>query len=269
MSNRLLKFGFHNFLNAQPVLVPLQKSAKQYGLEMVLGVPAELAEQLSASKLDLAMIPTIEYFHRAEDYRLVPDVCIASRGAVRTVLLATRKPLEDIRSLALDERSSTSVALLKILFAGRLAKDVRFVSSQPDISEMLKNHDAALIIGDQAFSVSPHPELEVYDLSEEWGRQTGKSFVHAVIAVRSEVNLENKTLDYIARARGEGLNKIDAIVDTYTQTHALDAELCKEYLENKIIYQLGKEELAGLIHFQDLCCLNGLLAKKTPVIFLR
>jgi predicted solute-binding protein len=134
---------------------------------------------------------------------------------------------------------------------------------------MLKNHDAALIIGDQAFNVSPHPELEVYDLSEEWGRQTGKSFVHAVVAVRSEVDLENKTLDFIAGASGEGLDKIDAIVDTYTQTHALDAGLCKDYLENKIIYQLGKEELAGLLHFQDLCCMNGLLTKKTPLKFLR
>ena len=269
MSNRPLKFGFHNFLNAQPVLVPLLEFAKQYGLEMVLGAPAQLAEQLNAGKLDLAMIPTVEYFHRAEDYRLVPHVCIASRGAVRTVLLVSRKPLEDIRSLALDERSRTSVALLKILFAGRLSKDVRFVSSQPDASEMLKNHDAALIIGDQAFRVSSGAELEVYDLSQEWYRHTGKSFVHAVVAVRSEVALENKTLDFIVRASGEGLSKVDAIVDTYTQAHALDAGLCKDYLKNKIIYNLGKDELEGLLHFQDSCCLNGLLAKKIPVKFLR
>ena len=93
-----------------------------------------------------------------------------------------RLPIEKIKTLALDDRSRTSVALLKILFADRFGPDVKLTSSPPDPEAMLKTHDAALIIGDQAFSLPKLPtETKVYDLSQEWFLETRKTFVHAVV----------------------------------------------------------------------------------------
>ena len=128
------------------------------------------------------MIPSVEYFKSADRYRLVPGVCIASQGEVGTVLFLTKKPIHEIRSIAADNRSRTSVALLKILFSFR--SDLSIHPFPPDLDLMLVDHSAALIIGDSAFKLrNLDSSITVYDLSEEWFRQTGKTFVHAVVAL--------------------------------------------------------------------------------------
>ncbi|MEE9498222.1 MAG: MqnA/MqnD/SBP family protein, partial [Nitrospinaceae bacterium] len=93
MTGKKLKFGFHDFINAQPLLIPLQEKEQQLGVSMITGSPANLAEWLSVGELDLAMIPSIEYLKDSEQYRLLPGIAVASRGPVGTVLLASRKPL--------------------------------------------------------------------------------------------------------------------------------------------------------------------------------
>ena len=194
MIKPLLRFGIHNFLNASPILLPLKEQGANMGFQVITDTPSALADRLKTSDLDLAMIPSVEYFKSADSYQLVPDVCIASRGEVGTVLFLTKKPINEIHSIAADNRSRTSVALLKILFSFR--SDLSIRPFPPDLESMLVDHSAALIIGDAAFKLSNlDSSITIYDLSEEWYLQTGKTFVHAVVAVRKNICLTKKIHD--------------------------------------------------------------------------
>ena len=189
MTQSALRFGIHDFLNASPLLLMLKEQGANLGFQIKTDSPAALADRLKAGNLDLAMIPSVEYFKLADSYRLVPRVCIASRGQVGSVLLLAKKPLSEISSVAADFRSRTSVALLKILFP--FPSDLVVHLVPPDLESMLVDHSAALIIGDRALTLGEFdPSLTVYDLSEEWFRQTGKTFVHAVLAVHQRVVLD-------------------------------------------------------------------------------
>jgi chorismate dehydratase len=265
----MIRFGLHDFLNAQPLRVPLLRAQKKLELKIERAVPSALAEKLKVGELDLAMIPTIEYLKEAEHYRLLPDIAIASRGEVGTVLLVSQVPIGEIKTLALDNRSRTSVALLKILFADRFSKDIQFTSIPPDPKAMLKAHDAALIIGDQAFTLPELPaETKIYDLSQQWFLETQKTFVHAVVAVREGVVLPAGMCANIQSAKQKGLQEIPAIAKQYAGSTGLDFNIAEDYLKNKIIYDLGEQELEGMTLFRDKCFDQGMIAKKPEIRFI-
>jgi chorismate dehydratase len=269
MAGKKLKFGFHDFINAQPLLVPLRERAQQLGVTLITGSPASLAERLQAGELDLAMIPSIEYLKDASRYRLLPGVAVASRGPVDTVLFASRVPLQKVQSVALDVRSRTSAALLQVLFGEIFPSDVTLESTDPDPQAMLKNHDAALIIGDPAFSLrSAYPDLQVVDLSEQWFEQTGKTFVHAIVAVRNGVELDQVFLDTVQDAKKEGQSRIESIAQTESEQSGIGLATCLDYLTTKIIYDLGQEEMIGLQHFRDVCFEKGILDHKDTIQFV-
>ena len=232
------------------------------GLVIRTGSPAQLADQLSGGELDAAMIPAIEYLKQADRFRLLPNISIASRNKVGTVLLVSRVPLDAIRSLALDNRSRTSVALLQVLYSKVFPAGLKLDSQEPDPEKMLENHDAALIIGDQALGFSREGAL-IYDLSEEWFNRTGKTFVHAVIAVREGIRAEFTQI--LMDAKREGVQNLDAIAKTQANKTGHPVALLQDYLKNKIRYDFGEEEMEGLVHFQSLCHEAGLIPQKFPL----
>jgi chorismate dehydratase len=263
--NCFLLLGIHDFINSQPLLSPLIKRASGAGLEIMTDSPAKLAEQLSAGKLDLAMIPAIEYLKQADRLRLLPNISISSRNTVGTVLLVSKVPLNVIRSLALDNRSRTSVALLHILYSNMFPPELKLVQQDPDAEKMLHQHDAALIIGDQALGFAKEG-VSVYDLSEEWFKRTEKTFVHAVIATRKDIKSE--ILQTLLDAKQEGLQNLNTIVQTQVNKTGHPEFLLQDYLENKIRYDFGEEEMEGLKHFQFLCHEAGLIPNKFPLRFV-
>ena len=237
---------------------------------MVTGSPADLAERLRVGELDLAMIPSIEYLKDSEQYRLLPGIAVASRGPVGTVLFASRLPLAEVQSVALDARSRTSAALLQILFGEVFPWNVFLETTDPDPQAMLKKHDAALIIGDLAFGLrSAFPDLQIYDLSEQWFEQSGKTFVHAVVAVRNGIELDQEFLVTVQEAKEEGQSRLESIAQTESEQSGVAFETCLDYLSTKIIYDLGKEEMVGLQHFRDLCFEKGLIDKKEAIRFVQ
>jgi chorismate dehydratase len=256
-------FGIHDFINSQPLLEPLMKKAG--GLEIRTGSPARLAEQLSTGQLDMAMIPAVEYLKHADRFRLLPTISIASRNKVGTVLLVSKVPLGAIRSLALDDRSRTSVALLQVLYSKVFPTGLKLETQEPDPEKMLENNDAALIIGDQALGYS-REGVSIYDLSEEWFNRTGKTFVHAVIAVRE--GIEAEFTQTLMDAKQEGMQNLDAIAETQAKKIGHPITLLQDYLKNKIRYDFGDEEMEGLLHFQSLCHETGLIAEKYPLMFV-
>jgi chorismate dehydratase len=262
-----LLLGIHDFINSQPLLGPLRDRALEAGLEIKTDSPARLAEQLAAGKLDMAMIPAIEYLKRADSYRLFPNVSISSRNKVGTVLLVSRVPLNAIRSLALDNRSRTSVALLRILYSKEFSGGLKLSQQEPDTEKMLQNNDAALIIGDQALGFSEQ-NVSIYDLSEEWFKRTEKTFVHAVIAVREGVKVENKVIQTLLDAKQVGLQNLDTIAQTQASKTDHQIFLLRDYLKNKIRYDFGEEEMEGLMHFQSLCHEAGMVSERFPLRFV-
>ncbi len=253
-------FGIHDFINSQPILEPLMKRSE--GFEIRTASPAILADQLSSGELDVAMIPAIEYLKCADRYRILPNISIASRNKVGTVLLVSRVPLDAISSLALDERSRTSVALLQVLYSKIFPVDIKIESQEPDPEKMLDSHDAALIIGDQALGFSKENAI-VYDLSEAWFNKTGKTFVHAVIAVRESINVE--LTKALMDAKQEGMQNIETIARTQAGKTGYPVTLLQDYLMNKIRYDFGDQEMEGLVYFQSLCHDNDLIPQKFPL----
>ncbi|MBM15902.1 MAG: hypothetical protein CMH75_07430 [Nitrospina sp.] len=262
----MLKFGIHDFINAQPIIASLKEMHDWVKLDIYIGSPAHLADKLNDGGLDFAMIPTIEYLRKADSLRLFPGVSIASKNKVGTVLLISKYPLSALKTIAVDNRSRTSVALLRLLFKDELSPDLKWVECDPDPDKMLQEYDSALLIGDPALGFKKEGAI-IYDLSEEWFQRTGKPFVHAVIAARAEAQIDARIVEIFRVAKQEGLMKIATTARTLARQTGLPEITLLDYLQNKIRYNLGAEELDGLSLFQSLCVSAGLIEKKFPFDF--
>jgi len=262
------KLGFHNFLNAQPLLLPLIELAEDLDCEVCIDTPSSLAEKLRSNELDLAMIPSVEYLKQANSYKVFHDIAIASCDRVDTVLFIANKNIEEIRTIALDNRSKTSVALFQILFGDKLSTNIKTSLENPEPEKLLEKYDALLIIGDPAFKViSQFTNLAIYDLSHEWFVKTGKPFVHAVIAIRPEISLSKSFVKILQMAKINRGKRISEISKLYASKLNINERLCEDYLTKKIIYDLDENTLEGLRAFQSLCFEKGLIEAKFPFKF--
>jgi chorismate dehydratase len=143
-------------------------------------------------------------------------------------------------------------------------------NTDPNPVTMLKDHDAALIIGDPAFGLrSMFPNHQVYDLSAQWFEQTRKTFVHAVVAVGEETQLMGEFIVKVQEAKMEGKSRLESIARTTSNQSGIAFETCYDYLSKKIIYDLGEEEMIGLRHFRDVCFEKGILGKSQMIRFVQ
>src|SRR5687767_14502894 len=181
-----LRVGAVNYLNTKPLIYEFEQLAPE--AELILDYPSRLADDLELGRLDVALIPIIEYF-RAGTYRLVPNIAIASHGPVLSVTLFSRVPWPDIRSVALDEGSRTSAALTRILLEQRYGVRPQTVSLPMGVAADDMTTDAVLLIGDRAMKACLPGFPHAYDLGQEWFDWTGLPFVYAVWAVRAGVDL--------------------------------------------------------------------------------
>lgn len=218
--------------------------------DLVFDVPSECARHLATGEVDVGLIPVIEYI-RIPNLRVIPDISIASKRRVRSVLFVSKRPIEEVRHVAVDSSSRTSTMLLRVVldrFYGR--KDVRFEVFPPTPSEMLEKTDAALLIGNPALKVSTDGLL-AYDLAREWYKFTGLPFVFAFWAVREEVNIEDH-LEAFYSSRREGLESIDEMAETYSARLGLSPDSIRSYLRSNLDYTLGEDNLRGLTTFLEL-----------------
>jgi chorismate dehydratase len=243
-----LRIGAVNYLNTKPLIHDLAALAPE--ADLVLDYPSRLAVDLAAGRLDVALIPMIEYF-RAGDYTLVPNIAIASRGPVLSVTLFSRVPWASIGSVALDEGSRTSAALAQILFRKRwrtapVIKPLPLDEPAEDVDA-----DAVLLIGDRAMHACLPGFAHAFDLGQEWHDWTGLPFVYAAWAVRPGVEL-GPVADALAEAKRRGVANIGQIAAREAARLGLDAGFCRRYLANIIRFDLGEAELAGLQRYYDL-----------------
>lgn len=207
-------------------------------------LPSECAERLADGAADIGIVPSIELERLGLE--LIPGAGIACRGAVRSILLFTKVRPEQIRTLAADSSSRTSVELARIVLARRYGAAPRVSSFPPDLPSMLQAADAALLIGDPALRAGPaQPPLTVLDLGEEWMAMTGLPMVFAVWGCRKEV-LSPELAQAFADSCRFGRRRLAEIARREGPPRQLSEALALEYLSHHIVNELGENEYEGM-----------------------
>lgn len=259
-----IKIGAVSYLNAKPLIYTLPKNDPN--IQLSTAVPSLLADQLQAGRLDVALIPSIEYL-RDKNYRIIPNISISSHGTVRSVKLFSKAPIEKVQRVALDTSSRTSRALLKILLAEKYGLNPEYTSYAHRFPIQDTDADAVLLIGDAAMQQSDEGWYTL-DLGEEWYLMTGMPFVYALWVTK-----ENTVLDYIIQklqqAKQEGLQLIPVIVQVESLKLNLPESLCREYLTQNIRYDLNEAELVGLRLFYDYAVKLGLAKFGFEIVFAK
>jgi chorismate dehydratase len=252
----MIRLGAVSYLNTRPLVYGLEEQSARF--ELRFDVPAKCAELLHANDVDLGLIPSIEY--PGHGYRIVPGLSIASDGPVASVAIFSKVPTANIRSIALDTSSRTSVALLRVLCARWFEIEPRFMSMPPDLDGMLAGSDAALVIGDNAlFADHDAIGVEKVDLGEEWTGMTGLPFVYAFWAGRPAV-VSPADIAALQEARDRGVAATETIGRQCFPDSPDKAARADLYLRENVKYALGESEVAGLRRFYELAAEVGVLA---------
>lgn len=235
-------------------------------------LPSQCAAHLREGSADIGIIPAAAYTS-IPDLAILSGVAIASKRAVRSILLVSKIPLEKIQSVALDTSSMTSVALTKVLFAKWWGGARTFTAMAPNIEQMLKRCDAGLVIGDPALKIDRSRHI-TYDLAEEWIRLTGKPFVFAFWAARRAAlkdaprDLDLPTVFQESRDRGLLPESLDCIASEWALRLALSEAQVKSYLTDNIHYFLDPDGLDGMRLFYELARECGALPAAPPLRFI-
>jgi chorismate dehydratase len=260
----VLRIASVPFVNAQPLTWGFTRGPYRGIFRLQHASPARIPELLDAGKVDVGLIPSIEYLGLL-GAEFLPHLCIASKRRVRSVYLASRVPLAQIRSVALDLNSRTSAALLKIILWHKGAKDVACHERAPSLKEMLREHDAALLIGDAALTAETSG-LFVHDLATEWFALTGLPFVFALWAVRPGAVLPDGVRPFL-ESRRIGIASIKEIAVRAGEDLKITPESIESYLKTNIHFYLGSEERRGLALFFREAQQLGLAPGWRPIQF--
>jgi chorismate dehydratase len=250
-----LRIGAVGYLNARPLTWALDRQPERWDVRYDL--PAVCAALLHEGTVDLGLIPSVEYLH-SPDYRFVPGVGIGSRGPIASVALYTRKPIDQVRTIALDTSSRTSVSLVRVLCHHHFKIAPEFVPHGPDLAGMTRACDAGLLIGDPAFDADPAAlGLDKIDLGEEWTSLTGLPFIYAAWTGRAGA-ITDADVRALQEAQAEGVRCRKAIAAEYGRGDAERTRRAAVYLRDNVKYGLGAEEAAGLQLFLDYAAGLGL-----------
>ena len=277
-----LRISIVQYLNTAPLVWGFTNGPLHGKYDLSFTVPSQCAEDLRCGRADVAIIPAIEY-QRIDDLVVLPDMSIASKKQVRSLLLISKKPVREIRSLALDRSSRSTQALTRILCAEKWAIAPNFIEAAPNLTEMLTQSDAALLIGDPALRTSLGIEKEsqpgaegeticpasvlgitssellyVYDVVGEWRSLTGLPAVLAVWAARRDVATSDVTADFVD-SRDFGLAHISEISFDAARELELPAPALESYLRRNIDFSLDAENLRGLNLYYEYAARLGLI----------
>lgn len=291
-----LRVSIVEFLNTAPLVWGFTDGPLQGRYDLSFTVPSLCAEALRAGKADVAIIPAVEY-QRMDGMVVLPEMAVAAKGEVRSILLLAKKPIEQAKRIALDTNSRSSVALTRLLSKGFWRIDPEFVDSPPDPAAMLAQADAALVIGDPALRIRlkvdallakapdakgcgcdetvSHREdqivrgvdtLFVYDVAEQWRQMTGKPCVLAIWVGRGELITPDVVADFIA-SKEYGLAHIGEIAESASLKLELPPRDLEVYLRDHIDFSLDAANLEGLeLYFRE-CAAAGLIPRARPIEF--
>jgi chorismate dehydratase len=283
-----LRISIVQYLNTAPLVWGFTNGPLRGKYDLSFTVPSQCAEQLRAGNADVAIIPAIEY-QRISDLVILPDLAIASKNQVRSLLLIAQKPIEQVESLALDRSSRSTQALTRILCAEKWKIAPQFFEATPDLNAMLQQADAALLIGDPALRISVGMEknswpgtegqticqaatlgiagpdlLYVYDVVAEWRALTGLPAVLAVWAARRDVASPELAADFLA-SRDFGMSRIPEICFDAARELELPQRTLESYLRRNIDFSLDEENRRGLELYFAHAAKLGLINQSKPI----
>jgi len=247
-----MRIGAVSYLNTKPLVYRLKELAPQH--ELVFDLPSRLADGLAAGRFDVALIPSIELFSDPS-YTIVSDACIACRGPVRSVKLFSRVPLESIRTLALDEGSRTSVALVQILLKEQYGVLPEVLPFPIDAAPEAIAADALLMIGDRAMRRPRGAFVAELDLGEAWRQWAKLPFVFAMWVAGQESGVRSQESGELsaalAKSRDLGVAHVEEIAEREHGEVGLSYDECLTYLRDHLHFYLGEREGEGLALFRE------------------
>ena len=271
-----LRISAISYLNTAPLMWDFEhggsgKTEAAADFDISYTIPSACARALGEGTADIGIIPAAAYTTVC-DLAIIPDIAIAARRAVRSILLVSKMPIGQVNRVALDTSSMTSVALTKILFAKWLGGERDYSSMAPNLDEMLVSCDAALLIGDPALQVD-RSRFVTLDLAEEWFARTGKSFVFAFWAIRRQA-LAGRDARAIAKifqtSRDHGLQpeNLETIAQDWSQRLNMPMETIRSYFARNIHYYLDPPCLEGLALFYRYGAEIGALPQSSELRFV-
>jgi chorismate dehydratase len=285
-----LRISIVQYLNTAPLVWGFTNGRLAGKYDLSFTVPSQCAEALRTGAADIAIIPAIEY-QRIPNLVALPDLAIAAQNCVRSLLIAAKKPIEQVRSIALDCSSRSTQALTRILAEEHWKITPEFFETEPDLPAMLEKADAAMIIGDPALRISIALEkesavsqqgravcraatlgmasaeiLHIYDLVGEWRRFSSLPAVMAVWAARPEV-ITPEVLSDFAASRNFGMTQITAICLEAARELELPQPALESYLRHNIDFSLGEENRRGLERYFHEAAKLGLIARNKKIVW--
>jgi chorismate dehydratase len=263
----MLKMGKISYTNILPIYYYFNEEQFSKKVRIIPQIPSQLNQQMEKGTIDLGPISSFSYAQNQSSYVLLPQLSVSSKGKVRSIFLFSKKRIEDLQgaSIALTSSSATSKALLKVILKHFYRLSVTYETMDPSLSEMMKEHDAALLIGDDAIRArwDENQYPYVYDLGEEWTKHTGQAMTFAVWAVRKEVTETYPTLlaevyaAFLESKRKGSINR-NQMIDDLCPSFGGDAVFWHQYFSG-ISYDFDQSHIAGLEYFYELAYQVGLL----------
>jgi chorismate dehydratase len=281
-----LRISIVEFLNTAPLVWGFTDGPLVGKYDLSFTLPSQCAEALRRGDADAAIIPAIEY-QRIENIVALPGMAVAAKGEVRSILVVAKKPIEMVKRFALDTSSRSSAALVRLLAAGMWKINPEFVDAAPDPTEMLKQADAALVIGDPALRIAvkmdslagklpsgeqccqgdpdelPVPGFEtifVYDVAYQWQEMTGKPCVLAIWAARRDAITPELVADFEA-SKEYGVARKREIAEGASIKLDLPVGALERYLTENVHYDLDEEYLDGLRIYYEKAAAAGLIPR--------
>lgn len=246
-----------SYLNSRPLIWGLEQDPD---IELLLDVPARLIEHLRDATADVALLPSIDY-QRLAGLRIVPSGGIGCDGHTLTVRIFCRRPIEQVRTLACDPDSHTSVALARIILAERYGLRPEFV----DLARACgRDDEARLLIGDKVVCEEPVGFEHQYDLGDEWKQLTGLPFVFAVWMARAGVELGDLPTR-LEQARRAGRDHVEQIIHRYAAPRGWPPHLARQYLTEYLKYDIGPVQLRAIARFHELAAKHGVIDSPSPL----
>jgi chorismate dehydratase len=283
-----LRISIVQYLNTAPLVWGFTNGPLVGKYDLSFTVPSQCAEALRSGAADIAIIPAIEY-QRIPNLVVLPDLAIASQNRVRSLLIISKKPIEQVRSIALDRSSRSTQALTRILAAEHWKIDPEFFETEPDLHMMLEKADAAMLIGDPALrlciaiekkstvslqgravceaatlGITSAEILHVYDVVGEWRKFSSLPAVMAIWAARAEVVTPEVLADFAA-SRNFGVTQITAISLEAARELELPQQALESYSRHNIDFSLGEENRRGLERYFHEAAKLGLIPRDKKI----
>lgn len=260
------RVGHIQFLNCLPIYWGLMRSGALLDVELFKDSPDRLNTDLIEGRLDIGPISLVEYLRHADRLLLLPDLAVGSDGPVLSVNLVSTRPLPELdgRRVALGSTSRTGVLLARMLLSRRYGANPEYFHCPPDLTQMLLEADAGVVIGDVALRATheaPRRGLTVTDLGQEWRDWTGLPMVFAVWAVRRDFAADHPGLvkdvhEAFLRSRDLCLSELDEVAESAARWEPFDAATLASYFRT-LDFSLAQRQVAGLREFAARAAADG------------